>query len=76
MNNIDKPYHYTQGNIETIDKIEDTLTPEEFKGYLKGNIFKYLSRARYKGGAEDIAKAKWYMDRLAGLEVTHANQTQ
>ena len=44
---INKPYHYTQGNIETIDKIEDTLTPEEFRGYVKketdtGTIYKSI----------------------------------
>jgi len=36
----------------------------EFKGYLKGNIFKYVWRYEYKNGVEDLRKAKWYLERL------------
>jgi hypothetical protein len=46
---------------EVIDLIHDYLTPEEFRGYCKGNILKYRLRAGHKGDAtEDIAKAKQY----------------
>lgn len=40
------------------------LTPDEFRGFLKGNGIKYLWRCNHKGGAEDVAKAKWYLERL------------
>ena len=57
---IDKPPHYTKGNIEVIDFIED----QKF-GYLAGNVIKYVSRYRYKGKPlEDLKKAAWYLDRL------------
>jgi hypothetical protein len=63
---VNSPAHYTYGGIETIDFIRAKLTNEEFTGYLKGNVIKYLTRADLKGNpAQDLAKAKWYMDRLA-----------
>ncbi|MCG6868886.1 MAG: DUF3310 domain-containing protein [Gammaproteobacteria bacterium] len=44
-----EPAHYTQGEIDTIDYIRDTLTGEGFTGYCTGNALKYLSRWRHKG---------------------------
>ena len=63
---INHPSHYTQGGIECIDAIEAALTPEELRGYLKGNCLKYLWRERGKGGNKDIEKAEWYIRRLLG----------
>lgn len=62
------PDHYKTGGIETIDYIKAKLTEEEYKGYLKGNIIKYISRAEQKNGVEDYKKAQWYTNRL--VEVT------
>lgn len=63
--NVNSPKHYTKGGIETIAYIKAKLTPEEFRGYLKGNILKYMSRASYKGKEEeDIRKSNWYSARL------------
>jgi len=61
---VNHPSHYGQGNIEAIEYIEDSLTNEEYIGYLRGNIAKYLHRWRYKNGVEDLEKAKWYLYRL------------
>ncbi len=61
---VNHPSHYTSGKIECIDAIESALTPEEFRGYLKGNTLKYTWRERNKGGDESMEKAKWYIDRL------------
>jgi hypothetical protein len=63
------PGHYKDGGIETIDYIRAKLSDVEFKGYLKGNAIKYLSRAELKGGEEDYKKALL-------LEKTHANEQQ
>ena len=61
------PTHYQIGGIETINYLEAKLTPEEFKGYCKGNSIKYLSRAGHKGEEiDDYKKAAWYLDRLLG----------
>jgi len=61
---VNHPPHYAQGGIECIDAIEAALTPEEFRGYCKGNVYKYLWRERHKGGDQDIGKARWYIERL------------
>lgn len=67
--NVNHPNHYNHGGVETIEIIKCQLTHEEFKGYLKGNILKYRDRHPYKGKAEeDLAKAKWYYDRLMAEE--------
>ena len=61
---VNNPAHYGQGTIECIDYIEDTLSVNEYIGYLRGNIAKYLHRWRYKNGLEDLEKAQWYLNRL------------
>jgi len=61
---VDRPMHYAAGNIECIDAIEAQLSPEEFRGYLKGNIIKYLWREKHKGGVESLKKAQWYLTKL------------
>lgn len=62
--NVNHPAHYTNGEIECIDAIRSALTPEEFRGYCKGNILKYTWRERRKGHTEDLQKARWYLERL------------
>jgi len=66
--NVNHPAHYGQGQIEAIDYIQDFLNDDEYVGYLRGNIAKYLHRWRYKNGLEDLKKARWYLDRLIELE--------
>ena len=61
---VNNPAHYGTGKIECIEYIKDFLTPEEFIGYLRGNIAKYLHRWRYKNGLEDLKKAEWYLKYL------------
>jgi len=64
VDNVNSPSHYGQGKIEAIEYISDFLTPEEYQGYLRGNIAKYLHRWPYKNGIEDLKKAQWYLERL------------
>jgi hypothetical protein len=64
------PAHYTSGSIECIEAIEAQLTPEEYRGFLKGNVAKYLWREKMKGGTQSLEKAQWYLDRLIALEQT------
>lgn len=59
--NVNKPIHYTIGNIEVIDYIKDKLTPQQFVGYCLGNVLKYVSRHQHKGGKEDLQKAQIYL---------------
>ena len=67
-NEINRPAHYTAGEIECIDAIKAALTPDEFRGYLKGNILKYVWRERHKGGVQSLGKAEWYLGRLIGQQ--------
>jgi hypothetical protein len=64
IDNVNSPAHYGNGSIECIDYIEDFLNPDEFQGYLRGNIAKYLHRWPYKNGTEDLKKAQWYLNKL------------
>jgi hypothetical protein len=62
-----RPAHYTRGAVECVDAIEAALTPEEYRGYLKGNVLKYFWRERDKGGLQSIQKAEYYTQRLIKL---------
>lgn len=59
---VNHPSHYADKQIEVIDYIRDTLTKEGFTEYCGGNVLKYVSRWRHKGGAEDLKKARVYLD--------------
>ncbi len=60
---IKHPSHYTSGNIEVWDFIVD-----QDLDYLRGNIVKYVCRAKLKGHEkEDLLKARAYIDKA--LEV-------
>ena len=68
LDNPISPRHYfLWDNKEAIDIIKNTLTQEEYEGYLKGNILKYRLRAPYKNKEEDIKKAERYQEWLSSL---------
>ena len=61
---INSPGHHADSTIECIDAMEAMMTPEQFIGYLRGNVFKYQWRYEKKNGIEDLKKAQWYLDKL------------
>ena len=62
---VNSPEHYNYGKVECIEAIEESMTKESFKGYLKGNTIKYLWRYERKGKAvQDLEKAQWYLNKL------------
>lgn len=64
---INHPSHYTQGDIEVIDYIEDKKL-----GYRLGNVVKYVSRAGHKDDAiKDLKKARWYLNREIAKREEH-----
>lgn len=65
---VNLPPHYGGRGVECIQAIEASLTPEEYRGYLKGNIMKYIWRERQKGKTESLLKAEWYLKRLLGSD--------
>lgn len=60
----DNPDRYNHGDVECIDAIKAALTPEEYKGFCKGNIMKYLWRESFKGKINDVRKARYYIVQL------------
>jgi hypothetical protein len=61
--------HYNRGTVQPIDFMEGSFTPEEYRGFLKGQVIKYIARYRYKGTAvEDLQKARQYLDWLIAFE--------
>lgn len=57
---VNHPAHYTDGQIEVIDFIDDKQL-----SYCLGNAVKYISRAGKKDPAktiEDLQKAVWYLN--------------
>ena len=66
---VNQPAHYTSGTIECIDYIESCLGPEQFKGWLRGNIIKYQHRYQFKGKPlEDLKKIEFYLKKLQEVE--------
>ena len=62
---VNHPKHYADGKIEVIDFLQDKMTRDEFRGFLKGNVLKYIIRADKKSKPkEDMLKAEWYLKKL------------
>ena len=55
--------HYQRQQIQCWDYIAANCI-----GYFEGNIIKYVSRWKSKGGVEDLRKAKHYIEKLIELE--------
>lgn len=55
--------HYKSLAIQPVEFIHKNEIP-----YLEGNVIKYVTRWRNKGGVADLEKAKHYIDLLIQLE--------
>ena len=63
--NVNYPPHYTKGKVECLEAIESALSFTEFKGYCKGQVFKYVWREDHKAAnIEDLDKAMFYLSYL------------
>ena len=51
--------HYAQKAIQPWDYIVTNQL-----GYLEGNVVKYVSRWKQKGGVDDLRKAMHYLEKL------------
>lgn len=59
--------HYRDMPIEPLEVMQAVLTPEEYRGFLKGNIIKYSMRAGRKAGEpveKEVDKARNYQQLL------------
>lgn len=62
---INKSPHYNTGNIECIKALKEWMTEEQYRGFLKGNVIKYLCREGHKDSREqDCKKAQYYLNKL------------
>ena len=66
---VKAPQHYADRKYQTILVMQDTLSSDEFAGFLKGNAMKYLSRAGKKDATlQELNKAKVYLQWAIELE--------
>ncbi len=60
--------HYKKlGAYQPWEVLRRWLTPEEFRGYMKGTAIAYLAREQDKGGMVDIEKAAHTLQGLTEL---------
>jgi len=60
---IEKPPHYQEKEIEPLQYIIANDLD-----FLEGNIVKYVTRYTYKGGINDLVKARTYLQKLIERE--------
>lgn len=63
---VNHPEHYSAGHQhECIEVLKEWMGQEQFEGFLRGNILKYLCREDKKGTkVQDLKKAQYYLNRL------------
>jgi len=64
---IDGDHYKKLGAYQPWEVLRAWLTPEEFRGYMKGTAIAYLARERDKGGMTDIQKAGHTLDGLVEM---------
>jgi Protein of unknwon function (DUF3310) len=69
MSHSDANHHQVSGDHYRLKEIQpwDYIAANGL-GYFEGNVVKYVSRWREKGGVEDLRKARHYIDKLIELE--------
>ncbi|HGH0780883.1 TPA: DUF3310 domain-containing protein [Staphylococcus pseudintermedius] len=61
---VNQPEHYTYGDIEVIDYIEQVI--KDYPPHLAfaiGNAIMCIDRAAHNNDREDLAEARWYLER-------------
>lgn len=57
--------HYDIGGISTMEILKAKMTREEFYGFCKGNVYKYMTRSGHKENElDDLRKAVVYLNWL------------
>ena len=76
--NIVKPDRYKGKDGKDLLQLfeESLLSDDEYKGFLKGNVYKYIKRYEVKNGKEDLEKATVYLNKLYDFEVQHEKEKQ
>lgn len=64
---VDGDHYKKLGAYQPWEVLRRWLTPEEFRGYMKGTAIAYLAREQDKGGMVDIQKACHTLQGLVEL---------
>ena len=59
--------HYRDKKVQPWAAMEAWMSPEELRGFMRGNAIKYLARCNDKGGLQDLQKAQHYLSKLIEL---------
>lgn len=62
--------HYKNQTIQPVEYIHANRI-----GFFEGNVIKYVTRWKSKGGIKDLEKAKHYLEMLIELETKHATDS-
>lgn len=66
---VNHPPHYTQGGVECIDALQAaTINLSGIEAVCTANAIKYLWRWKQKNGKQDLEKARWYIEKLIGMQ--------
>jgi hypothetical protein len=65
--------HYMNMGLQPWKAMKAWMSEEEFKGFLRGNVIKYVARCWDKNGVEDLNKAMHYLEKL--IEESEKNET-
>ena len=66
--------HYKDKAVQPWEAMQAWMTHEEFTGFLRGNVIKYIARCNEKGGIEDLKKARHYLDKLIDVIETETQR--
>lgn len=71
------PEHYQlEDGTDTMVWLRKILDKQAFRGFLEGNIQKYLIRYKKKNGLDDLKKARDYLNRLIAEIEYILNETE
>ena len=69
-----RPDYYKNGGHDLFDHFTEIMPTQGFRGFMIGNIFKYVTRYPAKNGLEDLHKAQTYLNRLIEFEEAKNNE--
>lgn len=72
---VKRPVHYTLNLVRQPGEVIDVLEAWDLPWHL-ANVVQYIARHRLKNGAQDLYKARWYLDRYLKLLETGARKVE
>lgn len=69
-----RPGYYSKGGRDLFDHFVEMFPSQWIRGFMVGNVIKYVIRYPSKNGVEDLVKARTYIDRLIQFEEGKNNE--